>query len=125
MLFADDTNLFLKGTDLLSLKRETEKAFVELSTWFAQNKLTMSLEKIQYSIFHAKNKTIAMEFNTMNICNTQIKRVKEANYLGLILDENLTFSSHIDYLLKTQICKLFQNDKKSCSYRMQATIILW
>ncbi len=59
MLFADDTNLFLKGTDLLSLKRETEKALVEISTWFAQNKLTMSLEKKQYSIFHAKNKKIA------------------------------------------------------------------
>ncbi len=67
MLFADDTNLFLKGTDLLSLKRETEQALVELSTWFAQNKLTMSLEKTQYSIFHAKNKKIAMGFNTMNI----------------------------------------------------------
>ncbi len=39
----------------------------------------------------------------MNMCNTQIKRVKEAKYLGLILDENLTFSSHIDYLLKTLI----------------------
>ncbi len=95
-LFADDTNLLLKGTDLLSLKIETEKTLVELSTWFAQNKLTMSLEKMQYSIFHAKNNKIAMEFNTMNICNTQIKSVKEAKYLGLILDENLTFSSHID-----------------------------
>ncbi len=103
MLFADDSNLFLKGTGLLSLKTETEKALVELSTWFAQNKLTMSLEKTQYSIFHAKNKKIAMGFNTMNICNTQIKRVREAKYLRLILDENLTFSSHIDYLLKTLI----------------------
>ncbi len=81
MLFADDTNLFLKGTDLLSLKREIEKALVELSTWFAQNKLTMSLEKTQYSIFHAKNNKIAMVFNTMNICNTQIKRVGEAKYI--------------------------------------------
>ncbi len=45
MFFADDTNLFLKGTDLISLKIETEKALVELSTWFAQNKLTMSLEE--------------------------------------------------------------------------------
>ncbi len=50
-----------------------------------------------------KTKDIAMGFNTMNICNTQIKRVREANYLGLILDENHTFSSHIDYLLKTLI----------------------
>ncbi len=63
----------------------------------------MSLEKKTYSIFHDKNKNIAMGFNTMNICNTQIKRVKEAKYLGLILDQNLIFSSHIDYLLKTLI----------------------
>ncbi len=72
----------------------------------------MSLEKHSTPFFMAKTKKIAMGFNTMNICNTQIKRVKEAKYLGLILDENLTFSS------------LFQNDKKSCSYQMQATIIL-
>ncbi len=39
----------------------------------------------------------------MNICNIQIKKVKEAKYLGLILDKNLTFNSHIDYLLKTLI----------------------
>ncbi len=49
-----------------------------------------------------------MGFNTMNICNIQIKRVKEAKYLGLILDENLTFSSSFK-MIKNHVptkCKL-------------------
>ncbi len=61
-MHVDDTNLFLKGTHLLSLKRETERALVELTTWFAQNKLTISLEKTRYFIFQAKNKKMPWNF---------------------------------------------------------------
>ena len=101
MLFADDTNVFLKGKDLISLKRQTEHTLHQLSEWFATNKLTLSLEKTQYNIFHNKNKFIPAECNTMNIQNNNVVRVNEAKYLGVVLDEALSWKGHIDQLSKS------------------------
>ena len=101
MLFADDTNLFVRGTDLKQVKRETEQVLRELHIWFLCNKLTLNLEKTKYNIFHTKNKKIQNGLDKITVAGTEINRVNEAKYLGLILDETLSFIGHIDNLVMT------------------------
>jgi hypothetical protein len=101
VLFADDTNVFLVGKDLRVLKVEAEKTLKELSMWFACNKLTLSLEKTQFNVFHMKNKSIPDCWNSIEVQGNSIKRVGEAKYLGVILDETLSWKAHIESLRKT------------------------
>jgi len=54
-LFADDTNLFMSGSNVHDIMRDTEESLSGLSVWFT-NMLTLNVDKTCYSIF--TNKTI-------------------------------------------------------------------
>lgn len=95
VLFADDTNVFLKGKDLKLLKASAETTIRQLKSWFIANKLTLSLEKTQYNLFHTKNKQIPPECDSLDLADQRVMRVQEAKYLGVIMDEKLSWNGHV------------------------------
>ena len=69
----------------------------KLSIWFKANKLSLNLKKTKFLVFKPRQKR--------TICNIQIStdnqnsvKVKEANFLGVILDENLNWNSEISHV---------------------------
>ena len=98
MLFADDANMFMSGKDLHNVKTKTEEVFTDLDKWFISNKLTLSLEKTNFSIFHTNHKKIPDNYNSIKMENTQINRVTSTKYLGIILDDKLNWNDHIKLL---------------------------
>lgn len=61
------------------------------------NKLSLNIEKTQYCIFKSGNKSLS-EFNnlTLTIDSKTVSKVSSCKYLGIVLDENLTFEEHIN-----------------------------
>jgi hypothetical protein len=100
LLFADDTNIFLVGKDIVILKAKAELALECLQTWFDINKLTLSLSKTLYNIFHNRNKAVPHSCNKLNVFNLEINRVPNAKFLGITIDEKLKWTEHI-----TQLCQ--------------------
>ena len=49
MLYADDTTIYLYDTNTLSLNERLSQNLVALSTWIADNGLTMNTQKTQFS----------------------------------------------------------------------------
>ena len=71
----------------------------QLSKWFKANKLTINSAKTNFLIFRSRqNRTtnLPVQINFDNAC---INRSESAKYLGVILDENLTWNQHI-----TEVC---------------------
>ena len=99
-LFADDTNLFVSGKDLNLVFTETQELLNNLEQWFLDNQLTLNIEKTCYSIFTNKH----VSGKSLFIHNTEIQRASSVKYLGVYLDENLTWDTHINnvcsYLIK-------------------------
>ena len=69
----------------------------KLSIWFKANKLSLNLKKTKFLVFKPRQKR--------TICNIQIStdnqniiKVKETNFLGVILDENLNWNSEISHV---------------------------
>ena len=104
MLFADDTNVFVKGR-LNESMQKAQSAMTQLSKWFIDKKLSLSVEKTQFSIFHKGKQKIPEEFNKMRFSNHEIRRVDSAKYLGVILDEKLSWQAHLSSL-NTQLVKI-------------------
>lgn len=94
ILFADDTNLFLTGRNLPALMRIANTEIKIVSQWLKNNHLLLNLSKTQYIIFNAANQPL--NDLTIKIDNNPIKRVNETKFLGVTLDEKLSWSSHID-----------------------------
>jgi hypothetical protein len=96
-LFADDTNVFVFHKDLKTLQKLATSAITELANWFNDNKLTINLTKTCFSVFSNKN---TANIQTLVWDGNVIERVTVTKYLGLHIDEKLTWSYHIDYLRK-------------------------
>ena len=54
-------------------------------------------------LFHANNKYIPQDIKHFEVNGHIIKRKSSAKYLGIILDEKLSFKEHTDYVYKSLI----------------------
>ena len=95
-LFADDTNVFLSHKDLNYLSDMINLELDKLSIWFKANKLSLNLKKTKFMVFKPIQKRSIYNIQ-MSIDNQNIVEVKEKNFLGVIVDENLNWKSEISH----------------------------
>ena len=82
ILFADDTNIFLRHRHLTTLTRMVNQELSHVPSWFNANKLTVHPDKSKFTIFHPRRKQInPSELNNL-INNTPTARVQEHKFLG-------------------------------------------
>ena len=83
ILFADDTNIFLRHNDLVALATILNVELSHVSSWFNANKLTVHPAKSKFIIFHPRRKQIDSLDINLFINNSFITRVQEDKFLGL------------------------------------------
>ena len=69
-LFADDSNLFYKSNNLLTLPTNLNKELAEVYKWLCVNKLSLNIEKSNFVIFHPRQRKI--ETNVQIVVNQQL-----------------------------------------------------
>ena len=106
-LFADDTNIFIEHSNMQSLM-DNAKVIVEyLDNWFKANKLTLNINKTNFMIFTTDSKRSKIIIpNTLQVGNLLINRISHTKYLGLIIDEKLSWKEHVSQL-STKLNSLF------------------
>jgi hypothetical protein len=109
-LFADDTSMYVFSGDIDNLFFKCNASLNSLNSWFLANKLSLSLDKCVYTFFghNKKNNQIISNYDLF-IDGIKITKVAVAKYLGIFIDENLTWQEHIQYILNKLIkfCSLF------------------
>jgi len=96
IFFADDTNLFFKGTNIKLMESMINEELNDISLWLKTNKLSLNIAKTHYMVFHSKNKCTT-DIN-IKIDNNLIDRVSHTKFLGIIIDEKLNWKLHINYV---------------------------
>ena len=92
-LFADDTSALLCDRDPVNLFIRTKATLHAIHQWYVCNKLSLSLGKSNYIIFHKKNSKLARGFpDTIQVGNTHINRVISTKYIGIQIDEHLSWT---------------------------------
>jgi len=95
-LFADDTNLFFAGKNVIQLQNEANFSMQRLLEWFTASKLTLNIEKTCFTLF--TNKKMVPDI-TLTLNGKDISRVPVTKYLGMHLDENLNWTHHVEYVI--------------------------
>ena len=104
ILFADDTSVFLEGKDLAEITNTLNAELAKLTFWLSANKLTLNTSKSHFMIFHrAKLKSSDTKIPVI-LSNTILEQVTFIKFLGVIIDNKLTFERHIVYT-KNKISK--------------------
>ena len=96
-LFADDTAILMKGKTYQDIQIQVNYFIPKLMKWFSCNRLTLNPSKSCYQLYSlfANQHDIDIVIN-----NSKINRCFTVKYLGILLDENLKWESHICYLCK-------------------------
>ena len=102
ILFADDTNAFASGSNLQQLSLNVNAELTLVSDWFASNKLSLNLGKTNFILFHSRKK-VMYEFS-LSFNGHPIIRVSSCKFLGVIIDDRLTWLPHISNI-KNKISK--------------------
>jgi len=92
LLFADDTTLLYSSKDLDSLITIINKELLLFSEWFNFNKLSLNISKTNYMLF-SSHKNIS-PVSDITIGHHIIKRVSSTKFLGVDIEDNLTWINH-------------------------------
>ena len=93
--FADDTNLFLSHRNPNTLINQLNNELKFVQSWIHANKLSLNIDKTHYMIFSNSLNVLPGNVKINNIDLTQVESTK---FLGLHIDEDLSWKTHISYL---------------------------
>ena len=95
LLFADDTNAFCEHSSLAELEDIVNRELSCLAESFRINKLSINTKKSCYIIFSSLNKR-KDNFNIkLKIDGCSISQIASTNFLGIYIDQFLTWNEHI------------------------------
>ena len=95
-LFADDTTIFFHTNSINDVISTGKIIMTELTNWFKANKLTLNADKSSFTLFKSNRKVIPNIPEHIDFLNQKIKRASHIKFLGVILDEHLTWNQHIN-----------------------------
>ena len=103
ILYADDTNMFISGSDVNDLFRRMNIELEKLSDWLIANKLSLNVAKTHYVLFQPGRNTVH-DVPQLTINGQSIERKSSTLFLGVVLDSKLNWHEHISYI-KGKIAK--------------------
>ena len=72
-----------------------------VGSWLSANKLTLNNSKAEYMIIGSKYRLgLVTSDPAINVGNLKINRVETTKSLGLMIDESLNWSAHVDHIFK-------------------------
>lgn len=95
--YADDTTLYCSGPNPDNLKTNIQEDLKRLDSYFSSNSLQLNLSKTNYMIIHPKQTTENTDTD-IKINSIKVNQVTETKFLGVIIDDKLTFRPHIKHI---------------------------
>ena len=94
LVYADGTTMYFNLNDFPLINREVEinSELEKVNTWLKLNKLAINVDKSKCMFFHKRRAITPLKFS---MSNRTIDVVHNFNYLGIMLDANMSWKSHI------------------------------
>ena len=97
LVYADDTTVALADSDVYQLCEDLSSDLDVVDEWLKANLLTLNLNKTTYTIITLSD---TPENLKVTINKTEVNYSKEFKFLGVIIDDNLSFKNHIKEISK-------------------------
>lgn len=96
-MYADDTSIIVSATNLEELEDLANVILDQFNMWCYNNRLIINYEKTVCVLFKARSRNIYKNVNIF-LNGNHLNLYTETKFLGVILDENLSWTRHIDQL---------------------------
>ena len=105
-LYADDATVHDNDSDINNIENHLICDFNNAISWSIPNKMKIHYGKTTCMLAGTRQRLNLTRKLDINIDNTHIKNVSEQKLLGVYIDENLSWSTHIDYLCSVIASKI-------------------
>jgi len=105
-MFADDTELHYCHSDLLTVEHTLHSDLGNISTWLKVNRLKLNVSKSHCMLIGSRQR-IAGKCLHLMLDGVTLGQVSSTKYLGIHIDQHLTWNTHIDYILHRIRSKLY------------------
>ena len=109
-LFADDTTLHTNDKDANNVCTKLQKDIDNLVEWTELNHMALHPQKSKFMLITTRQKrqNIKSKLKELRVRDRALEEVDSYKILGLIVDNNLSWSTHISTLCKKMSKKIFQ-----------------
>ena len=104
--YADDATFHTNGKDKLTIENNLQSDLSEAKQWSKCNKMYINYQKTSCMTLGTKHRLNGSNKLDINADNIKIKQVSDQKLLGLHIDKNLNWCSHIDHFCKTVSSKI-------------------
>ena len=122
ILFADDSSVFVSHKNPSTLLDVVNSELCKVTLWIQANKLSLNLQKTNYMLFSNSINSLPGEVSFNGV---QIKKVSSTKFLGLYIDDKLTWKYHIDHLCKLVSRNVGVIHKLKCVFPEEILVILY
>jgi exonuclease III len=98
ILFADDTTIIVKGTNINLYERNVNTALKDVVTWLNKNNLSINLSKTKFMQFRSY-RAPPQQMKILHD-NVEIEEVENSLFLGMTLDTHCNWKKHVDSVCK-------------------------
>ena len=99
LMDADDTVLFYSSKDVNEIERALCRDLQLLESWLRDNSLFLNKSKTECVLFGTASRLSTVTNFSIYVSGSLIERVSEFKYLGVVLDESLSWTAHVKYIL--------------------------
>ena len=123
-MYADDTHLTYADKDVNIIQSCLNEDLLNISKWLITNKLILNMTKTEFMLIGSRQKLNAVTASpVLSINGTPVNHVSTSKSLGVLIDTNLTWGSHIEKLAK-KLSLLLQLSNESGNLFSQQHCIL-
>ena len=97
-LFADDTALYCSAKSSSDLQQMLNEDLASVAKWLNDHKLTLNVAKSKFMIIGSSQRLKSVGKFSLQICDEFLDKTDCYKYLGVIINETLSWGDHVDYI---------------------------
>ena len=122
IMFADDTSVFIKEKNIHKLFKKGNNELSRIDQWLIANKLSINTSKTKCMLFRSKHSNTQHINLNLFIRNNKIEQVSSLKFLGVYIDEYLSWCPHMKYLL-SKLCGCLGATRRIRSFLNQKSLL--
>lgn len=118
-LYADDVCAYLSGDNVNSVTTQLQDDVTRIQQYLEERGLTLNLSKTEFMVLRRPNPGIDTPLPSLKFSGTEVEPTSTARYLGIVIDEQLTFSHQVMQVRARVAAKLmsFRRVRQSLTVR--------
>ena len=97
-MFADDMVFYCHENSPTNLQSKLNADLAAITSWLHDNKLTLNVTKSKLLVIGGRNKLSQFNDTALVSNNDQLENVTKFKYLGVIINQHLSYHDHIEQL---------------------------